>query len=120
MSNAAKQTEVQLQQSIRLALGCVPGLVLWRNSVGQAKYIDPKTGRERTVTHGLGVGSSDLIGCYNGRFIALEIKTATGRVSSEQLGFLACVRANGGFGAIVRSVEDAKAAIERASKGATE
>lgn len=107
-----KPREADVQQAIRLALGLEPGLVLWRNQVGVAMHA------ERTVPYGVGgVGGSDLIGLLNGRFIALEIKTPTGRVRAEQLGFIECVRANGGFAAIVRGVEDARAAIDRARKG---
>ncbi len=109
-----KPREADVQQAIRLALGLEPGLVLWRNNVGAAFHAETK----RPVQYGVGgVGGSDLIGLLNGRFIALEIKTPTGRIRAEQLGFIECVRANGGFAAIVRSVEDAKAAIARARAG---
>lgn len=111
-------TETTLQTKIRLALGLVPGLVIFRNNVGTATHVNPGTGREQRVAYGVGgPGGSDLIGCLRGRFIALEIKTEKGRVSAEQHGFLECVRANGGFAAIVRSVDDAVAAIERARRG---
>ena len=63
---------------------------------------------------------SDLIGCLNGRFVALEVKTATGRATSEQRLWLDLVRRHGGFAAIVRSVDDARAAIARARTGASE
>ena len=105
--------EADIQQEIRLALGLEPGLVLWRNNVG----VMAQDGG-RPVAFGVGgKGGSDLIGLLNGRFIALEIKSATGRVRAEQLGFIECVRNNGGFAAIVRSVDEARAAIERARKG---
>jgi hypothetical protein len=72
------------------------------------------------VRYGLAVGSSDLIGCLNGRFIALEVKTPTGRASPQQRQWLDLVRRHGGFAAIVRSVEDARGAIARARTGASE
>lgn len=102
-------TESQLLDAIRLALGKDPSrAVLWRNNTGIALQ-----GNTR-VRYGLCVGSADLIGVANGRFIALEVKTPTGRVSREQAQFLALVNARGGIGRVVRSVEDALDAVAEA------
>lgn len=99
--------ESKLLGEIRLILGREPGLVLWHNSAGVAKYGDSK------VRYGLCRGASDLIGIGpGGRFVALEIKSARGRVSVEQKLFLALVTRMGGFAAVLRSVEDAWAALE--------
>lgn len=61
------------------------------------------------IHYGVGdKGGSDLIGCtLAGRFVALEVKTPTGRATPEQLRFIEAVRRNGGVGAVVRSVEEA-------------
>lgn len=108
--------EAELQQQIRLALGSQPDCVLWRNAIGTAVTPDGRTSR-----FGLCVGSADLIGIGpHGRFFALEVKTHTGRVSPEQDRFLSLVRARGGFAAVVRSVDDAVAALERARGGGVE
>jgi hypothetical protein len=105
-------TEADTQDAIRLAAHSL-GLVLWRNSVGLA--VDGL----RRIRYGLAVGSSDLIGIImpEGRFIALEVKSATGRPTPEQERFLDLVRRSGGFAAVVRSVEDVRAAVERARRG---
>ncbi|HEX4932379.1 MAG TPA: VRR-NUC domain-containing protein [Gemmatimonadaceae bacterium] len=108
-------TEGALQDAIRLALRDVPGLVLWRNNVGTALHADG-----RRVVYGLAPGSADLVGCLDGRFVALEVKTATGRVRPEQSVWLACVRSVGGFAAVVRSVDEAREAVTRARAGARE
>ena len=112
-------TERQISHDIRKALGTEPGLVLWRNTTGHAVEFDNQ-GNQRHINYGLCVGSSDFIGCLNGRFIALEIKRPGGRRRAEQLQFCSQVRFNGGFAAIVESVEEAKAAIARARAGARE
>jgi hypothetical protein len=102
-------TESQLLDAIRLAVGQDPTrCVLWRNNTGVALQ-----GTTR-VRYGLCVGSSDLIGIANGRFVALEVKTEQGRVSREQAQFLALVNARGGIGRVVRSVDDALAAVDAA------
>ena len=94
-------SEAQIQHDIRLALAKTPGLVLWRNHVGAA-MID---GRKQSF--GLCPGSADLIGCWRGTFVALEVKTPSGRVSPAQARFLSLVRSLGGIAAIVRSVDEA-------------
>jgi hypothetical protein len=122
-----------VQAEIRRALGSCEDLVIWRQNVG----LYERDGR--AVRAGLCVGSSDLIGILHvemvqpahqdatwgrtvtiGRFIALEVKTRTGRVSPEQARFLELVRRMGGFGAVVRSPEEALDAVERARKGERE
>lgn len=139
------EREADIQQAIRLALGLEPGLVLWRNNVGAAFHAETK----RPVQYGVGgTGGADLIGLLtvnvalfcadpdncddmprficNGhhrriaRFIALEVKRPGGRVRPEQVDFINMVRADGGFAAIVHSVEEARAAIERARRGERE
>jgi hypothetical protein len=113
-------SERDIQHAIRLALGSDRRVVLWRNDVGQAQ----RTVGGRTVhtRYGLAVGSSDLIGILrpSGRFVALEVKTATGRTTKDQDLFLNLVRGAGGFACVVRSVDEAREAIERASRGAIE
>lgn len=84
---------------MRLALGRVPGLVLWRNSVG--------FDAARKVHYGLCRGSADLIGIYNGKFVALEVKTKNGILSPEQELFLSLVRRLGGIAAVVKSPQQA-------------
>lgn len=51
-------------------------------------------------------GVSDIIACYKGRFIAIEVKTEKGRVSDAQQQFLEAVTASGGVAILARSVDD--------------
>lgn len=107
-------SERDVQQAVRLALGRLPDVVLWRNSTG-ATRVDG-----RVLRFGLCIGSSDLVGLLApaGRFLALEIKSEAGRLTYEQEQFLALVRRLGGFACVVRSVDEAIVAIERARMGA--
>jgi len=109
-------TETDIQTDIRLALGREPDLTLWRNNTGVAEH------RGRRVRYGLSVGSADLIGILapSGRLVALEVKTPKGRAADAQKMFLDLVRSRGGFAAVVRSVQDARSAIERARRGEAE
>jgi hypothetical protein len=109
-------SEHAIQQQIRLALSQGDAR-LFRNNTGALR---DENGR--LVRYGLCVGSSDLIGIRRvavgdaviGQFVALEVKTSRGRTTAEQERFLAMVRQLGGVGGVVRSVEEARALVERA------
>lgn len=109
--------ESRIQRDIRLVLGQQRDLVVWRNETGAAQQ---KEGG--WVAYGLCKGSADLIGILKptGRFCAFEVKTPRGRVSKHQKMFLSLVRKMGGFACVVRSVEDAEHALNRAREGASE
>ena len=106
--------EQEIQQRIRLACGHGP-VRLWRNNTGA--LVDQQG---RFVRFGLCKGSSDLIGLRSleitpelvgqrlAQFVALEIKTGSGTVSSEQRAFLRLVEELGGVSAVCRSVEEAE------------
>lgn len=110
--------ESEIQDAVRLALGRERGVLLWRNSVGTAEHWTG-TGVQR-VRYGLAPGSADLVGLVDGRFFALEIKAPGGRVAPEQEQWLALVRRNGGFAAVVRSADEARACVERCRAGASQ
>lgn len=109
-------SETEIQQRVRLAVGSLPGIRLWRNNSG--KLPDPRTGR--WVQFGVASpGGSDLIGYRSvtitpdmvgttvAIFTAIEIKTATGRATPAQRNFIDHVRRAGGIAAIVRSTAEA-------------
>ena len=100
-------TESALQDAIRLELGRRPDLlVIWRNNIGNATM---RNGFR--VAFGVGgPGAADLIGLTRaGHFVALEIKTPTGRQSPEQRRFAELVTRLGGTYLVLRSVDDARA-----------
>jgi len=107
--------EAALQREIMLAMS-ESGCTVWRNNTGQAwqgTRIHNAGGtvtlaNARPITFGLCVGSSDLIGIApDGRIIALEVKTKTGRVTPEQQQFIEHIKLMGGIAGVVRSVDDA-------------
>jgi cell wall-associated NlpC family hydrolase len=123
-------TEHAIQQ--RILLACGSGSVrLWRNNVGtgwagQATKVtagnlravaqglqpgDVVIRQGRPLHAGLCVGSSDLIGYRQvdgvAQFVALEVKSATGRPTTQQTQFLNHITSAGGCAGVVRSVDDA-------------
>jgi hypothetical protein len=115
---ASSPSEHEIQQRIRLA--CGRGAVrLWRNNTGA--LVDQQG---RFVRFGLCKGSSDLIGLRSleitpemvgrrlAQFVALEVKTESGTVSTEQRAFLRLVQQLGGLGAVCRSIAQAQTVLD--------
>ena len=73
-----------------------------RNRDGTVRYIRANTAR----------GMSDIMGILrDGRTLAIEVKSRTGRMRPGQEEFLASIRAAGGVAGVCRSVEDAIALL---------
>lgn len=106
--------EADVQRAV-LAYLCALGLYHWRqNNTG---LFDPRIGRYRPTTGLLGV--ADILGVLpDGRFLAIECKSTTGKPSEAQIAFLANVNARGGLAFVARSLDDAKEHLEayRASR----
>ena len=108
--------ETKIQTRIMLALSDA-GCIVWRNEsaltwVGRVIHQQGDTvtlANARRLRAGLCTGSSDLIGIHKptGRFLAIEVKTATGRQSTEQRTFLQAVINAGGIAGIARSPQEA-------------
>lgn len=108
-----------LVNPIRKALNEIPGVHVMRNAVG---LVVPWTQRFNKSTGpfqaGLGTGSADIVGVVKvgklGRFFALECKLPGQRITKEQTAWLRKMRRLGAHTAVVRSVEQALAAVKRA------
>ena len=73
-----------------------------RNRDGSMRYVRANTQR----------GMSDIMGVLrDGRTLAIEVKSRTGRMRPGQEEFLASIRAAGGVAGVCRSVEDAVALL---------
>jgi hypothetical protein len=108
-------TEASILSRIRAALGGLPNVRIFRNNVG----VGLSTDGQRPIRYGLHNGSADLIGWTTytikpddvGKrvavFTSVEVKTFTGRASSEQQVWLDNVRRAGGIAIIARNPETA-------------
>ena len=91
-----------IQNEIRIALSDT--CVIFRVNVGKGYTMDG-----RYFDTGVPNGFSDLFGFRksDGKAVFIEVKTATGRPSKEQLHFLETMKKNGAIAGICRSTEDA-------------
>lgn len=58
------------------------------------------------------VGVPDIIACYKGHFIGIEVKNETGRTSPLQDVNLQLINTCGGYGIVARSVDNVKVILE--------
>ena len=107
--------ETRIQNAILLALS-EAGCTVWRVEtagawVGRVIHKERDTvtlAGARMFTTGLCKGGSDIIGVApDGRFMAIEVKTKTGKPSKEQLTFIDIIRNAGGIAGIARSPAEA-------------
>lgn len=104
--------ETQIQAAILRALAYRRDVFAWRNNTGA---LPNQQGRK--IRFGK-KGSGDILGLVaGGRFLALECKRPGEEPTEAQLAFGAAVRAKGGFYAVVRSVQEAFAAVDAAIAG---
>jgi hypothetical protein len=94
-------SEIDLQRAILTAVNQLPTCAFFRNSIDNR-------GRYK---RGMGEGSADIIGCANGRFIALEVKLPTESLRPSQESWRAVVVMSGGKYFTVRSTKEALACV---------
>ena len=114
------KSESEVQQLIMLEAP-KHGVILMRNNMGAGKFIDEQTGNTSFVRFGLNnlskeqnevIKSSDLIGIWSGRFIAVEVKKEGWKFNPKdkrevaQKAFIDWMIANNGIAGFCASVED--------------
>ena len=105
----AKLSEAEILSKI-LAYLKLTRIYAWRNSVG-ATVIG--AGEHRRFVRFGHSGLSDIIGILSGgRFLAIEVKSAKGRITPEQRAFLDNIEERGGVAFVARSVEDVYHGLE--------
>jgi hypothetical protein len=68
---------------------------------------DAAAGSYRSLSKFVLPGTSDIICCISGKFVAIEVKTQKGVLSQAQAAFLIRVRKSGGAAITARSAEEA-------------
>lgn len=90
-----------LVKRVLVSLSSLPRTRVWSNPTGTARSFDGK----RVIRYGL-IGSADVIGLSNGRFIAIEIKVGKDYQKEAQKNFQNMIESCGGLYFIVKSEKD--------------
>lgn len=101
--------EHQIEHEILIYLSSLRIGLFWKNVSGG--YYDGERFRKQASPFAIS-GTSDILGIVDGKFICLEVKSETGRVSTVQQAFLKKVQECRGLGAVVRSVDQARVQLQ--------
>lgn len=101
-------TEHDLQPRVLLILGSDPDGLWHENIIGSGCLGNSQRFRKYGYAN---PGGADIIGCFRGHFVAVELKSSVGRQRPEQRLFQQRVERHGGVYAIVRSEDDARALL---------
>jgi penicillin-binding protein-related factor A (putative recombinase) len=80
------------------------GIFCWRNNT--LGVFDPMKGKYRKPSKYEILGVSDILGLYKGQFLAIEVKSAKGKLTDNQKDFLQKVEENGGRAFVARSIQE--------------
>jgi hypothetical protein len=108
-----------LVHDILAELGALPGVVIGANASGLARYAS-ESGGAFAVPYGWpSRGGPDVLAVVapNGRMVALEAKTGGAAATKEQRAVHSALRAVGVHVSVVRSVDEARAAIAAVQEG---
>lgn len=91
----------------------IKGIFAWRNQSTGLWDASKKLYRKARSIHSLN-GTSDVLGVLpDGKFLAIEVKSRTGRATDDQNRFMKMINAMGGVAFIARSIEDVEINLKR-------
>ena len=100
-----EKNEKQIETEILNALAAV-GFFCWKNETTGTYDPVRKVFRKNNNKHKI-KGVSDILGIIGGRFLAIEVKSKTGKLSPDQKIFLRRIQDEGGIAFMARSTEQA-------------
>jgi hypothetical protein len=98
MANA----ETDLMHAIMIAVSALPQSLWWRQNTGVFQTMD----RRSVIRCGV-PGMADIGGMFRGHAVQIEVKTSSGRLSSDQKKWKDAVERAGGFFVLARNPADA-------------
>jgi len=112
---SGEPTESQILKSIMMLLKRHPRVAqVWRQNSGTFQERN-RDGSVRYIRANTQKGMSDIMGILkDGRTLAIEVKSRTGRMRPGQEEFLQTIRQAGGVAGVCRSVDDAQKLLEAA------
>lgn len=105
-------TEHETQSAI-IDLIRLRGGVATRVNSGSAVF---KRDGKTQVIRGAEKGTADIIACYKGRYLAIEVKHGKNTITMEQLIFLESVRSAGGITCVAYSVDKVNRLLDAIDK----
>jgi len=94
---SATHSEGELQAEVLAAVGALPHALFWRNNVGAMHD------GQRMVFFGQ-KGAADVLGCYRGHAVAIEVKALRGALKARQRKWRAAWERAGGVYLVAKVV----------------
>jgi len=108
--------EKDIENLLLKYLNILPNTFAWKNNT--TGVYDEKRGVYRSTKNKWAIkGVSDILGIHNGRLLAIEVKTPSGRVSKEQQDFIDRVQQEGGIAFVARSVSEVRGMLAEFMEG---
>lgn len=102
-----KPSEKVIETAILTYLNYLPHCFAWKNN--STGVFDAKRGCFRKSKNKFAInGVSDILGVYNGRLLAIEVKKPGGVTSKEQKQFINRVVRLGGIAGVARSIDEVR------------
>lgn len=98
--------ELSEKQIENQALGWLKSKMIFAFKVKSMGTFDPVTKRFRAPSPWYKKGCPDILCCYRGKFVGLEIKTKKGRLSEYQKAFHMELVESGGYAFVVRDIDE--------------
>ena len=109
-----KITEKQIETSILHYLK-LKGIFAWKNDT-TGIYSEKRGAFIKRHSKFHMTGQSDILGIYQGKLLAIEVKAPKGRPTENQLQFLSRVKEEGGIAFIARSVDEVMNALKEVTQ----
>jgi penicillin-binding protein-related factor A (putative recombinase) len=104
--------EKEIEKSILEYLEHLPECYAWKNVTGGFFNTKTKTFRKQTNKFAIN-GTSDILGIYKGKFLAIEVKRPSNKVRpQEQLNFINQINIMGGKAFFATSIDDVREALK--------
>lgn len=84
----------------------------WRNNSYAGHLVTPRSKVGGNFTKSGRRGSPDIVGVYKGKFIGIEVKTSTGKQSSDQKEAQTKIEESGGVYLLIRGVDELQVALQ--------
>ena len=112
---AKRVREKDIENLILKYLNILPSTFAFK--VDNTGIYDEKSGSYRSRKGSNKIdGISDVLGVHHGRFLAIEVKTKTGKTSKDQQLFLDRIKKEGGISGVARNIDDVRRILEEAKQ----
>ncbi len=112
MRKLTEPLEKDIEKSILQYLEFLPMCFAWKNVTGGFFDTKTKTFKKQRNKYAIN-GSSDILGVYDGRFLAIEVKRPSNKLrNKDQDNFIKLINSHGGIAFYAGSIDEVKERLD--------